>query len=211
MNADKIEDLLASFIAPQSLSSQQLAQVSNYLDLLLKWNSKINLTAVRNPEEILTRHFGESFFAAQHLFPDPNAATTAIDLGSGAGFPGLPLKIWDPELSLTLIEANQKKATFLREAVRTLRLSNATVFAQRAESIDLKAALVSLRAVEHFEEAVQSARRLLQPSGRLALLIGESQVETARSLLQDLRWESPISIPLSRNRVLLVGQAVPET
>jgi 16S rRNA (guanine527-N7)-methyltransferase len=206
MTTEKIQALLASFVGPASLSSEQLAQVSAYLDMLLKWNSKINLTAVREPEEIVTRHFGESFFAARHLFPTRDFSMTAIDVGSGPGFPGVPLKIWNPALSLTLIEANQKKAVFLREVIRSLQLGCVDVLNQRAEAVGAKADLVSLRAVEQFEDTVLIASRLLEDNGTLALLIGAAQVERAQRLLPGLRWDSPISIPLSRNRVLLIGR-----
>src|SRR5580658_5381889 len=108
------------------LSPTQLQHISTYIDLLLRWNARVNLTAVRDPEEIVTRHFGESLFAARHLFPQQGAASSEylIDLGSGAGFPGLPMKVWRPNLRLTLIEATQKKCTFLQEAVRKLGLAN---------------------------------------------------------------------------------------
>jgi 16S rRNA (guanine527-N7)-methyltransferase len=207
MTEDRIAELLAPFLGPTPLSDRQLKLVSTHLDLLLKWNSKINLTAVRDPEEIVTRHFGESFFAARHFLPDRDSAATTIDIGSGAGFPGLPLKIWAPALDLTLIEANQKKAVFLREGVRTLGLSQVRVLAQRAEMVPVRADLVSLRAVERFEQTLPIVQQLLKPGGRIGLLIGNGQTETAKSLLPDLRWEEPVPIPLSRSRVLLVGHA----
>jgi len=204
MTEGRIRELLTPFLYPASLSVSQFELVSSYLDLLLKWNSKINLSAVREPEEIVTRHFGESFFAARQLFLNPDSGT-AIDIGSGAGFPGIPMKIWAPTLHLTLIEATQKKAVFLREVVRTLGLQQVSVLAQRAESVQARADLVSLRAVERFENTLPLARPLLQVGGRIVLLIGSAQVETAKSLLSDLRWQEPIPIPLSRSRVLLVG------
>jgi 16S rRNA (guanine527-N7)-methyltransferase len=207
MNDGRIRELLTPFLDSASLSTNRIDLVTVYLDLLLRWNSKINLSSVREPEEIVTRHFGESFFAARRLFPNRDSATTAIDLGSGAGFPGLPMKIWSSTLDLTLIEANQKKAVFLREVVRTLGLAQVSVLAERAEDAHALAELVSLRAVERFEKTLPIARQLLKPRGRIALLIGSAQVETARSLLSDIRWVEPIPIPLSRNRVLLVGQA----
>ena len=207
MTEDRIRELLEPFLVLTSLSDSQLKLVSTYLDLLLKWNSKINLTAVREPEEIVSRHFGESLFAARQLFPDRDSATTAIDIGSGAGFPGLPFKIWSPPLDLTLIEANQKKAVFLREIVRTLGLKHVSVLAQRAETVQVRADLVSLRAVERFEKALPGAGRRLNPGGRVALLIGNGQTETAKLLLPSVCWEEPVPIPLSRSRVLLVGQS----
>src|SRR5215469_18715636 len=83
-----------------------LSRLSEYLDLLLKWNAKTNLTAIRNPEEIVRRHFGESLFAASALYPTAGGSgETLIDFGAGAGFPGIPIKILVPSLGMTLIES----------------------------------------------------------------------------------------------------------
>jgi 16S rRNA (guanine527-N7)-methyltransferase len=179
-----------------------------YIDIIVQWNARINLTAGREPEEIVTRHFGESLFAACHLFPANGEKTGdhLIDVGSGAGFPGLPIKVWVPEVRLTLIESNHKKATFLREAIRKLTFTNADVFSGRAEDYGKAAAdVVTLRAVERFDAAVSVASRLVAERGRLALLIGAAQVPRARELAPDLRWAEPIPIPLSSHRVLLVA------
>jgi len=204
---DRIAELLVPFLEGSALSSAQLERLRAYLDLLLKWNSKINLTAVRDPEEIVTRHFGESFFAARKLFPKPNLESI-MDIGSGAGFPGIPMKIWNEAADLILVESNQKKAVFLREVVRTLGLDRVSVETARAEKVAVRAELVMLRAVERFDLILPIAHSLLKPSGRLALLIGESQVKTAKTDLPDLDWQPPVPIPLSRNRTLLVGSPV---
>src|ERR1700681_1552180 len=145
MEIARISALLRPFLE-EPLSPLQLEQVSIYIDTLLRWNARINLTALRSPEEIVTRHFGESFFLARHLFPHKLArhlfphkedstgkGRRVLDIGSGAGFPGLPLKIWNQEMNLTMIESNHKKATFLREVVRTLGLDNVVVRTDRAE------------------------------------------------------------------------------
>jgi 16S rRNA (guanine527-N7)-methyltransferase len=198
-----INELLEPFLGEVRLSEQQVNAVKAYLDMLLKWNARINLTAVRDPEEIVQRHFGESFFAAQQLAAVP--VKTAIDIGAGAGFPGLPLKLWLPDLRLTLVESNGKKATFLREAVRALELCDVTVLCERAETVSVNADLVSLRAVEKFKQALPTARKLTKPGGRLALLIGNDQVEDVRSEIADASWTPPIKIAQSTNRVLLIG------
>ena len=222
MDPARIASLLAPFLAPDSLTDQQLAQVSTYLDLLLKWNAHINLTSVRQPEEIIPRHFGESFFAARQLchparraaeppavegpLPPPGGLQL-IDLGSGAGFPGLPIKVYAPQLSVTLIESNQKKATFLRETIRSLTLTGINVFAGRAEDFPRTAAIVTLRAVEKPERALAAAARLVAPGGRLALFLGAAQASATPGLLSGFSWSVPISIPGSSDRALLIGTA----
>lgn len=217
MEAARIAALLEPFL-PAPPGGVELAQLSTYLDLLLLWNRRFNLTAVRDAESIVLRHFGESLFAGSCLLPvtspepDPARAPAPelIDIGSGAGFPGLVMKVYCPALRLTLIEAQQKKATFLREVIRQLGLSGAEVQAVRAESCTMRASLVTLRAVEQFERIVPVAASLLRPPGgaspaRLALLIGEAQADIAHSLLAAFDWQAPIRIPGSHSRILLVG------
>lgn len=194
---------LAPFVT--DLSDTQLGQISTYIDLLLRWNARINLTAVRAPEEIVTRHFGESLFAACHLLP----AATAIDVGSGAGFPGLPLKIYDPALRLALIESNSKKAAFLKEVCRALTFTDVDVFCGRAEAFAGQAELVTLRAVERFRQILPVAAPLVAPSGRLALLIGASQATTVARLLPGFRLSPAIPIPHSSSRILLIAENLP--
>jgi 16S rRNA (guanine527-N7)-methyltransferase len=199
-----VADALAPYLS-SPLNTTQLEQVRTYLDLLLRWSARINLTAVRGRAQILTRHFGESFFLASLLASTP--LRDAIDVGSGAGFPGIPLKIFSPNMRVTLIESNNKKATFLKEVIRSLTLTDINVFAGRAQQFSGEAELVTMRAVEKFQEALPAAFALLRRPGRLALLIGSSQVDQARKLASNLQWEDPISIPQSRESVTLIGVA----
>jgi 16S rRNA (guanine527-N7)-methyltransferase len=128
------------------------------------------------------------------------------DLGSGAGFPGIPIKLWAPHISLTLIESNHKKATFLREVGRALTLTDINIQNARAESLaPAQFDVVTLRAVEHFADALPVAARLLTPGGRLAILISSSQLELARAAIPGFTWSKPVLIPESATRVLLVG------
>ncbi len=205
MNEARISELLSPFLGKTALSDRQLSAVWTYLEIILKWNSKINLTAIRNADEIVTRHFGESFFVAARLLPDQNSNSSVIDIGSGAGFPGLPIKIWSPGIALTLVESNQRKATFLREVVRALAFAKVDAATERAENIAIQADVVTLRAVERFESVLPVIQNLLKPEGHAALLIGLSQVEVAKTALP-LQWQEPIAIPLSQSRVLLVGR-----
>lgn len=207
IDKDRIAELLSPFVGSASLSDSQLSSIRTYLELLLKWTAKLNLTAIRDPEEAITRHFGESLFAAKQLFPAGTTRETAIDVGSGAGFPGLPLKLWNPSLELTLIESNQRKATFLREVIRALNFDLVSVTTVRAEAVSLRTGLVTFRAVERFERILPVAIGLVRPSGRIAILIGDGQVHFAHKILPRVRWKSPIPIPLSKKGVLLIGEA----
>ncbi|SRR5258708_4706001 len=227
MHSARIAELLAPFLGTPPANDQRLAindalsrDISTYIDMLLRWNARINLTAIRDPEEIVTRHFGESLFAARVLFPDvyPVPSVSSVvkdfdsdlvaDVGSGAGFPGIPFKLWNPSINLTLIESNQKKAAFLREVARSLTLTDINVFNGRAEDLPRAHArfdVVTLRAVERFEDALRISAALLIPGGRLALLIGSSQQNAAASVLPSFSWNPPRPIPLSQSRILLVG------
>jgi len=187
------------------LSEAQLSSMSIYIDVLLKWNAKINLTAIRNPDEIVTRHFGESLFAARHIFPDASAYANVIDVGSGAGFPGLPIKLWAQNIKLTLIESNNKKTTFLREVIRLLQLGNVEVFTGRAEVFPGTGDVVTLRAVERFDAALPTAFNLLKPEGTISLLIGEDQIAGAQGASPLVRWHAPVPLPNSQKRILLLG------
>src|SRR5947208_1608074 len=110
ISLERIAELLPRFVGTAPLTDSQVSAIRIYIELLLKWNSKLNLTAIRDPEEIVSRHFGESLFAARQLFPAADSHESVIDVGSGAGFPGLPLKLWSQNIDLTLIESNQRKA-----------------------------------------------------------------------------------------------------
>src|ERR1022692_3255855 len=223
MDTARIATLLEPFLE-QSLSQSQLDQISIYIDLLLRWNARINLTAIRNEEEIVTRHFGESLFLARHLFSagaplialsamsgTPAPPSRVVDIGSGAGFPALPLKIWAPNIHLTLVESNHKKATFMREVARALTLTNINVMAERTEvlaiSLRSKADIVTLRAVERLETILPQTVAFLNPTGTLALLITTAQVPHLTTMTT-LKWQPPIKVPNSSKRVLSIGYRI---
>ena len=234
MDSARIAELLHPFTGPAELTSALLSKLQRYLDLLLHWNARINLTAVRDPEQIVARHFGESLFAARALFPESQGKpgsrlegkaashsygqperrsedplyphTTMADVGSGAGFPGIPMKLFAPDLELTLIESQNKKATFLGEVVRTLGLDRTEVFCGRAEEWGKTANLVTMRAVEQFERVLPIAAEFVTGAGRLCLLIGARQTPKAQKILgADWTWQKPNGVPQSTGRVVLVG------
>jgi 16S rRNA (guanine527-N7)-methyltransferase len=241
MHPDRIAELLDPFLGPQDQrpdTQDLLVSISTYIDILQRWNARINLTAIRDEEEIVTRHFGESLFAARHLFPNrvvtgaspvppgrspaacqaesrtqnsslhcTNDCPSVADVGSGPGFPGIPIKLWAPGVSLTLIESNQKKATFLKEVTRALTLTDVNVQTSRAESLTgASFDLITLRAVERFESILPVAARLIAPGGGMALLIGQIQLASAQAALPNLDWSHPIPVPTSKSRVLVTAR-----
>jgi 16S rRNA (guanine527-N7)-methyltransferase len=196
---------IAGLLRPYAeLNPQQLEQTITYLELLLKWNAKMNLTSVRDAEQIVTRHFGESFFAGRELVA-VDAATSVIDLGSGAGFPGLPIAVLRPFAGVTLIESSTRKATFLNEVISALQLRNVRVARQRGESFVASADLVMMRAVEKFEAAIPIALNLVRPGGCLALMIGASQTSLAMRVAHEVTWAKTVAVPGSHSRVILGG------
>jgi 16S rRNA (guanine527-N7)-methyltransferase len=208
MEQGRIAELLAPFLGPDAdlLAAVDLESISIYIDLLIRWNARVNLTAIRDPEEMVTRHFGESLFLARHLFPGTRAqgASAVADVGSGAGFPGIPIKIWVSGIGLTLIESNHKKVAFLREVCRALTLMDVDIQNVRAEEVSGGFDVVTLRAVERFAEILPVVGRLVKVSGQLGLLISRGQIDEARAILP-IEWGVPVLVPGSESRVVMIG------
>lgn len=182
-----VEKLLAPYWSGK-IESETIELLTKYLNLLLKWNARTNLTAIRNPEEIVKRHFGESLAVSSLLGAEFNlSGKTLFDVGSGAGFPGVPIALTQPNLQVTLIESQSKKAAFLKGLVRELDMRNCLVFAGRAESIDIQANFVSMRAVDRAESTIPVAHSLLVPRGTLAIMVGAKQAKPDLSLFGDVR------------------------
>lgn len=215
MQPARIAELLAPFLDSAVLPAGLLQSISTYVDILVRWNARINLTAIRDPEQIVTRHFGESLFAARHLFAGEvdgaGAPVHLADLGSGAGFPGIPIQLWAPQVKVTLIESNHKKVAFLREIARALTLTGINIQNARAEALSQPLHhsfdVVTLRAVERFDQILPAALTLLAPNARIVLLIGASQLRQAEAALPSLTWAGPLLTPNSQSRVLLIGRS----
>jgi len=146
-----------ALIEDLSKRPELLEHISVYVGLLLRWNERINLTSIRNAREIVRRHFGESLYAARHL----HERGTLLDLGSGAGFPGLAIQLWSSDLEVTLAESQSKKASFLREVIRSLQLPTA-VWGGRAEEFPRGGIfdVVVMRGVDAMDSALRIAARL---------------------------------------------------
>jgi 16S rRNA (guanine527-N7)-methyltransferase len=198
----RLPELLAA-AGLRLLSSEQLSRFSSYFELLMRWNAKMNLTAVRDPEQILSRHFLESIACAQAL---PMGIATLLDFGSGAGFPGIPVAILKSEIAVTLAESKIKKATFLREVLRTLGVSG-SVHHGRAEMLNVLFDCVTLRAVDRMEQAVAAASQLVRPGGWLAAMTTELDLEKIQSAADSsFVWETPIPLPGGEQRVFFLGR-----
>jgi 16S rRNA (guanine527-N7)-methyltransferase len=200
--ASRLNDCLAA-AGLDPVDEPTAARFAAYCALLLRWNARTNLTAIRDEDGILSRHFVESIACAQALTP---GIATLLDFGSGAGFPGIPIALCRPEIAVTLAESQGKKAAFLREAARTLGLS-AKVHCGRAESLAASFDCVTLRAVDRMPLAVQAAAGLVQPGGWLALMTSQGQLTTLRAESPaGLTWQKPIPLPGSESRLLVLAQ-----
>jgi len=204
---NEVRELLGPF--GLQLTSEQIAQLLTYLNLLLRWNIKINLTAIRSAEECITRHFGESLYLARFV----QLKGGLLDIGSGAGFPGLALMIVFPHLQVTLLEPVAKKRAFLKEVARLCEMQSVEV---RPERLDVFVPFVAgaaqfdaatSRAVGGLRELIPKAVRCLKPRGALFLWLSQDQgreaVATGRNCID---WTDPIPIPLSHQRQIWRGR-----
>jgi len=188
--------LTQRFSGVGNVSAAQLQQLYSHYQLLVRWNRVLNLTSIVNVEEMVVRHYCESLFLGLHLPLEP---VSVLDVGSGAGFPGMPMAILRPDCRFTLAESHQRKAVFLREASRAL--ANVRVVARRAEQIEETFDWVVSRAVG-WKEVLPVARRQAR---RVALLLGErdaDEVCTERGIV----WQPAAPIPWGRQQVLVLGQ-----
>ncbi len=171
-----------------ALQAEQLSQFKSYLALLLKWNARLNLTAVRDVKAIIRRHFVECIQAAQAL-PKLPEGSTLLDFGSGAGFPGIPIAICRPEIRVTLAESQRKKAAFLREVVRTLGIRT-EVFDGRVEEIakERRFSFVTLRAVDKMAEACRQAVLRIAPEGWIVVFSTTEKQAEIKAVLPEIHW-----------------------
>jgi 16S rRNA (guanine527-N7)-methyltransferase len=217
LNASQIEASVAPMLL-HPLSPAVYAQLAVYLQLLSRWNQKMNLTAVRDPELFARLHLAECLRAAQRI---PEDVRTVLDFGSGSGLPGIPIQIARPEFRVTLAESQRKKAAFLQEAMRELDLESARVHAGRVENLPSDAIfdLVTLRAVDKMGEALPTALLRIRPlhdsrGGHCMVLTSRSELSAIRASSLDgtgtnrINWDAPEAIPHTGQRVILFGLRV---
>jgi len=178
-----------------SLTDDQLVRLYEHYALLERWNKKMNLTSVETGEETVIRHYCESLFFAAHL---PNSATSIADIGSGAGFPGVPIAILRPDWRVSLVESNQRKSVFLREATRDL--ANVSVLAQRAEDLSSVFRWLVSRAV-NTKEVLAFIPRL---APKIGLMLSEDDFLDLQSA-KHVAWSEPIRLPWGDRRICAYG------
>jgi 16S rRNA (guanine527-N7)-methyltransferase len=203
VSPDTIRRALAEFqLAP---SDQQIVYIQQYMKLLLTWNDKVNLTAIRDPLEILHRHFCECMYAAATV---PVENGRLADVGSGAGFPGIPLKIMRPDLQVFLIESNMKKATFLAEVLRNIELPDTRVLVSRYEELGEEVSpldFVCSRALGDFGPFLAWAASQSVAAKQVILWVGGRDLDQVRHEGPNWDWREPIAVPNSLRRYLLAG------
>jgi 16S rRNA (guanine527-N7)-methyltransferase len=201
--AASLEQGLAAMSLPADLAGPLL----QYLALLDRWNKTYNLTAIRDPREMVTRHLLDSLAMAPFF-----STGTLADLGTGPGLPGIPLAITHPGLQVTLVESNGKKCRFMREAVRKLALANARVAESRAEALDEPGAYDNLtaRAMDTLAGIIAVGGHLLRPGGRLLAMKGVVPHEEIAALPAGWQVESitPLQVPglVGERHLVVVGR-----
>ena len=205
ISSDEIADLLAAR-AGLRIEPPLAESLARYLELLLRWNAKTNLSAIREPEAIVLRHFGESLACAAAI---PAGVRTLLDYGSGGGFPGAVCALARPEIEVTLAESQGKKAAFLEELCRTLGLE-ATVHAGRVEALPAERRFdaVTLRAVDRMQEACVEARTRIEPGGWLVLITTTESLRTLAPQLEGLAWRPPLPLAGSEMGVIALGRVL---
>jgi 16S rRNA (guanine527-N7)-methyltransferase len=196
---------LSPFTAGIEVSSEALEKIREYIELLTVWNRTISLTAIDDKMEIAARHFGESIFAVSAV---SIRRGRLADVGTGAGFPGLPLKIVSESLNEVLLEPNLKKCAFLNELTRKLGLENVEVSRSRYEDYRNSGAFfdfVCSRALGDYKRLLRWARMVLAPGGQVVLWLGEED-SILLGRTSGWSWDIPIRIPESSRRVIQVGR-----
>ncbi len=207
ISAAKVGELVQPF--GLGLVPERSDKLLIYLDLLLKWNAKINLVGQATAEECVTRHFGESLFVTRVVTPSGQL----LDIGSGAGFPGLALKILFPEVEVTLLEPVAKKRAFLKEVARICQFDGVRVLGDRLEDFaptlnERKFDFATSRAVGGFESMIRHSANCLKPGGFLCLWLGHEDAAAVMASRSRFDWKAPQSIPLSCRREILVGNLI---
>jgi 16S rRNA (guanine527-N7)-methyltransferase len=186
----------------EPLDELTASRFGNYVLLFLRWNARLNLSAIRDESGVISIHIIDSIALARTL---PRGISTLLDFGSGAGLPGIPIALCCPQIAVTLAESQGKKAAFLQEAVRVLGI-RATVYAGRAETLRAVFDCVVLRAVEKMPKAVAAATRLVGPEGYLALMTTTSRLDELKDAAgAEFSWTTQKPLSGATDRIVAIG------
>ena len=177
------------------LSPKQISQLAAHIDLLERWNRRINLTSLRDPTEIVERHFGESLLVGQRI---PESALSLVDVGSGAGFPGLPIAVLRPKLRVTLVESVAKKAAFLQEVSRDL--DNVRIHHGRFDTLRESFEWATIRGV-----ACEDIWDHVTTTAQQVAVLSTSKRTRELAELGGVKWLATDPLPWGRDRVLMLG------
>src|SRR5215467_2220434 len=188
------------------LSDSDLQQMALHYRLLSKWNARLNLTRIVAPQEAARLHYAESIYG-YHLI---KGAASLLDVGSGAGFPGVPMAIMNGGLNVTALESNQKKSIFLKEVKQQLALVNLMVETSRIEEFECRGyAVIASRALDRAEKMYGDLLRRLSPGQILMLFCSDGMIETlSRELPPGIKIDRH-AIPNSQSRVIAFFNALP--
>jgi 16S rRNA (guanine527-N7)-methyltransferase len=192
--------LTAAGLTP--LDDETAGRFAVYLSLFVRWNERLNRSAIRDEEGILSRHIIESIVVNNAL---PPTIKTLLDFGSGAGLPGIPIALCHPEIAVTLAESQGKKAAFLQEAVRVLGIE-VQVHAGRAEALREPFDCVVMRAVDRMPKAVEAAVSLVARTGWLALMTTTNELDgLKRAAGTEFSWPTVKQLPGGTHRIVAFG------
>lgn len=194
--ASKFKELVAAGVQGFcALNPERLEQLYKHYELMIRWNNSMNLTAIHGVADVVERHYCESLALGSAL---PEGSVSVLDIGSGAGFPGIPVAVLRPDCQVTLLEANQRKAVFLREATREFR--NVSVVAGRFEAIEGSFDWAISRAVN----PVTLLRTIVRSSRHVALLVAELGCSRSEGFDQ-ITWRRRVELPWGERRYILIG------
>jgi 16S rRNA (guanine527-N7)-methyltransferase len=196
---DQMKDLLRNF--PDSFTEAEIDLLSKYYELVLKWNKRLHLTTLTQPQEFLEKHILESAFSESLILPSANQIW---DLGSGLGVPGIVIALLRPDLYVRLIEAGRNKALFLDEAAAHLNLKNVVVIESRFEAIEgvPEESCLTVRAIEKMEKMIPEILRLGGEASQILIYGAKGLEEKIRALVHDKKVES-LLIPGSNQRYVM--------
>jgi 16S rRNA (guanine527-N7)-methyltransferase len=201
--ANSFQELIRNVLPEYGLSldTATVERLAAYLDLLTRWNERIRLVGSTEPAVLVRNHLAESLYLGRLITLSEQAV---IDVGSGAGFPGVALQLAWPKLKTTYVEANAKKATFLKEVVRQTGLGR--VITARAEDVKEQADIVTARALERMELGPSWAEHLVVPNGMLACWISIDFARDWARRSTGWQWQEPVILPGTHSRSIALAR-----